>query len=115
MRLVREELARPTADAGEAHGPGMSTATKGRRAEWRARKLLEAAGYTVTRAAGSKGCADLVAWNSVQLRLLNVKSGTKYCGTLEREAFALVPVPPNATKEIWRFPIAAPAPVIEVL
>ena len=93
----------------------MSTATKGRRAEWKARKLLEAAGYTVTRAAGSKGAADLVAWNSVHIRFLNVKSGTKYCGTLEREAFALVPVPPNATREIWRFPDRCHAPVIEVL
>jgi len=93
----------------------MSTAAKGRRAEHRARKLLEDAGYTVTRSAGSKGAADLVAWNTVQFRLLNIKSGTKYCGTLEREAFALVPVPPNATKEIWRFPDRCTAPSIEVL
>jgi Holliday junction resolvase len=93
----------------------VSTAHKGRRAEHRARKLLEAAGYTVTRAAGSKGAADLVAWNTVHIRLLNIKSGTKYCGTLERETFALVPVPPNATKEIWRFPDRCVAPLIEVV
>ena len=86
----------------------MSTAAKGRRAEHRARDLLEAAGYTVTRAAGSKGCADLVAWNTVHLRLVNVKSGTQYCGALEREAFALVPVPPHATKEILALPRSLP-------
>jgi len=36
----------------------MNTAHKGRRAEHRARALLEAAGFAVCRAAGSKGPAD---------------------------------------------------------
>jgi hypothetical protein len=49
-----------------AAGPGgfvsgavrVNTATKGRRAEHRARAILEAAGFSVTQAAGSKGPAD---------------------------------------------------------
>ena len=93
----------------------VSTAHKGRRAEHRARKLLEAAGYTVTRAAGSKGAADLVAWNTVHIRFLSIKSGTKYCSALERETFALMPRPANSTAEIWRFPDRCRAPLIEVL
>lgn len=39
----------------------MSTATKGRRAEWYIRDRYLAAGCQVTRAAGSKGIADLIA------------------------------------------------------
>jgi hypothetical protein len=92
----------------------MSTATKGRRAEHRVRDILEAAGYRVIRAAGSKGIADLVAWNSAHLRLVSVKSGTAYASEVEREALRLVPAPPGTTREIWRLPDRKP-PRIEVL
>jgi len=40
----------------------MNCAAKGRRGEHRARAILESAGFTVVRAAASKGVADLVAW-----------------------------------------------------
>ena len=46
----------------------MNAAHKGRRAEHRAQRILEAAGYTTTRAAGSKGAADLIAWFEAQQR-----------------------------------------------
>jgi hypothetical protein len=62
----------------------MNTAHKGRRAEHRARALLEAAG-AVCRAAGSKGPADLVAWDTTSIRVV-VKSATKYATAIEREA-----------------------------
>ena len=42
----------------------INCAIKGRRAEHRARQLLEQSGYHVLRAAGSKGVVDFVAWNS---------------------------------------------------
>lgn len=93
----------------------MSGYRKGRVAEYKARGILAAAGYVVTRAAGSKGAADLIAWNAVQIRFISVKCGTKYASTLERERFQLLPVPANATKEIWRFPDRVVAPLIEVL
>lgn len=93
----------------------MNTAHKGRRAEHRARRLLEAAGYTVTRAAGSKGVADLVAWNATGFRLVNVKSGTGRASARERAALARCAVPLNTTREIWRFPDRCRAPMIERL
>ena len=93
----------------------MNTAHKGRRAEHRARRLLEADGYTVTRAAGSKGVADLVAWNAAGFRLVSVKSGGRYASRAERAALVGCPVPANCSREVWRFRPRHPAPVIEVL
>jgi Holliday junction resolvase len=82
----------------------MNPAHKGRRAEHRARALLEAADFSVCRAAGSKGPADLVAWETASIRFISVKSRTKYATTLEREALQLLLRPANASCEIWRFP-----------
>jgi hypothetical protein len=93
----------------------MNQAHKGRRAEHRVRKVLEDDGFMVTRAAGSKGPADLIAWNTVQIRFISVKSGTKYASAIEREALKDMPAPPNATKEIWRLPDRCREPIIEVL
>lgn len=93
----------------------MNTAHKGRRAEHRARRLLEAAGYTVTRAAASKGVADLVAWNATGFRLVSVKAGGRYASRAERAALAGLAVPAHTSKEIWRFPARCKAPSIEVL
>lgn len=88
---------------------------KGRRAEYRAKGILEAAGFQTTRAAGSKGGADLIAWNTTTIRFISVKSGTKYASAIEREALQLLPVPACATKEIWRFPDYCRDALIEVL
>ena len=93
----------------------MNTAHKGRRAEHRARVLLESAGFEVCRAAGSKGPADLVAWDATSIKFISVKSGTKYATALEREALQLLLRPSNATVEIWRFPDRCRAPMIERL
>ena len=93
----------------------INCALKGRRAEHRARALLEELGYTVTRAAGSKGLVDLVAWDAVSLRLVSVKSGTTYASSIEREGLQLMPRPPLASVEIWRYPNRAKAPLIEKL
>ena len=54
----------------------INTSHKGRRAEHRARTLLEADGFAVCRAAGSKGAADLVAWNDTAIRFISVKAGS---------------------------------------
>jgi hypothetical protein len=93
----------------------MSNYTRGRRREHQARAILEAAGYTVMRSAGSKGCADLAAWNGDHLRLIQIKAGARGASPAEREAFARVPVPPMATREIWRFRERGQAPIVEVL
>jgi len=53
---------------------------KGRRAEWIVRDYFKSLGYTVTRAAGSKGPADLIAHKPSLIWLVQVKSGRKPCG-----------------------------------
>ena len=93
----------------------MSGYTKGRRLEYRAQAILEAAGYTTTRAAGSKGAADVIAWNGMSVRFISVKAGTKYASAIEREALQNLVRPANASAEIWRFPDRCREPVIEVL
>ena len=93
----------------------MNTAHKGRRAEHRARRLLEAAGFMVCRAAGSKGPADLVAWDKASIRFISIKSGTEYASATERERLQLMPRPMNASIEVWRFPDRCRAPLIEWL
>jgi Holliday junction resolvase len=64
----------------------MNTAHKGRRAEYHARALLEAACFTVCRAAGSKGPADLVAWDTTAIRCISIKSGMESGSGIEQEA-----------------------------
>lgn len=93
----------------------MNGAIKGRRSEHKARHLLERSGFHVMRAAGSKGPVDLIAWDAVSLRFISVKSGTRYCSAIEREGLQLMPRPPLASVEIWRYPDRARAPLIEKL
>ena len=91
----------------------MNASHKGRRAEWRARRLLEASGFTVTRAAGSKGVADLIAWDSVGLRLISVKSGQARASRAERAALSSCPAPAGTSKEVWTFRDRCAVPTIE--
>ncbi|MEO7190064.1 MAG: hypothetical protein ABI051_03310 [Vicinamibacterales bacterium] len=93
----------------------MNCAHKGRRAEHRARRLLEADGFHVTRSAGSKGPCDLVAWDATSIRFVSVKSGSRYASSIEREALQIMVRPRNATIEVWRFPTRCRVPVIERL
>jgi Holliday junction resolvase len=93
----------------------MNTKAKGARAERRARDILEAAGYGCTRSGASLGAFDLIAMNAQGIRCVQVKSGEQYCSKIERELMLETPVPPNASREIWRFPDRCRAPLIEVL
>jgi Holliday junction resolvase len=93
----------------------MNASHKGRRAEHRARALLEAAGFHVCRAAGSKGPADLIAWDATSIRFISVKSGTKYATAIEREALQMMLRPSNSSIEVWRLPDRCRAPLIERL
>lgn len=95
----------------------MKTYAKGRRAEYRAIAILEAAGYSVTRAASSKGLFDVVALGPAGARAISVKSGTKYASSIERELLQdwRQKLAPTTSVEIWRFPDRAHDPLIEVL
>jgi len=93
----------------------VNTAHKGRRAEWRTRDVLEAAGYTVGRMAGSKGAADLIAWNATSVRFVSVKCGSARASGIEKEVLQHMQRPANSTIEVWRWPARAKQPIIEVL
>ena len=86
------------------------TYAKGRRAEIRAKKELEADGWHVTRAAGSKGPFDLVA---VKTRLIQVKACKEphgWAGELEEMAAIL----PGTCRELWVWPDGGPWEKYEV-
>jgi Holliday junction resolvase len=92
-----------------------NTKSKGSRAERRAMRILEAAGYVCTKAGASLGLFDVVAIGPVDVRLLQVKSGTARLSGLEREAIQALKVAPNVSREYWRFPDRCRVPLIEVL
>ena len=76
---------------------------RGRRLEYLARAALVADGYTVVRAAGSKGPVDLVAMNVNQVRLIQVKS-PGHVQENDRQKLRAVKCP-HAQREIWvRYP-----------
>jgi len=89
-------------------------AHKGRRAEWRTRDRLLAAGYEVVRAAGSKGAFDLVAWTTHGGVLVQVKVNT-FPSPAERRALLATPVPPGFRRLVYRWDDRAAEPVIREL
>lgn len=93
----------------------MNTAVKGRRQEHRSRAVLEAAGYTVIRAAASKGDGwDLVGWSAGGWVLCSVKSG-EWPAPLERRILAEQIVPAGTRKLLHRWRARATLPdVIEL-
>lgn len=93
----------------------MNAKRKGGTAELKAIRLLEAAGYTCIKAGGSLGIFDVVAIGPVDIRCLQVKAGSARLSRVERKAIAAVPVPPNCTREYWRFVDRAKAPILERL
>ena len=93
----------------------MNTKAKGTRAEHRAMRILEAAGYIVTRAGASLGVFDLVAIGAADIRCIQVKSGGQYLSAIEREQITGLAVPANVSRECWRFPDRCRAPLIERL
>jgi hypothetical protein len=63
--------------------------------------LLEAHGYKCTRAAGSMGAWDIIAFDDSHLRLIQAKCNSA-CSPAERATLAAFPTPPHTLKEIWR-------------
>jgi Holliday junction resolvase len=75
---------------------------KGRRNEWRSRRLLEAEGYKVTRAGGSLGTWDLIGIRKSGVVLVQVKT-RDLPGTLEMRELVEFPAPSNCTKLVHRW------------
>ncbi len=89
---------------------------KGSRAELRAVRILERAGYACTKAGGSLGMFDVIAIGPQDIRCLQVKAGDgNYCSKVERELMRECAVPANVSVEIWRFPDRCREPLIERL
>jgi len=93
----------------------MNTKAKGARGERRAIRLLEGWGYICTRAGGSLGVFDVVAIGAHDVRCIQVKCGGEYLSAIERAQMQKLTVPPNVSRECWRFPDRCTAPVIERL
>jgi Holliday junction resolvase len=87
---------------------------KGARAERRAIRLLEAAGYYCTKAGGSLGVFDVIAIGNGDLRCIQVKAGSKYASSVEREQIRELRFPGWASKEIWRYPDRCREPLMRV-
>jgi hypothetical protein len=88
---------------------------KGTRNEHKAMRILQAAGYHTTRAAGSFGMFDVIAITAQGLRVIQVKTN-RDASPLEREGIALFDgLPANATKEVWIFKDYAREPVIKII
>jgi Holliday junction resolvase len=93
----------------------MNAKAKGSRAERRAMRILEAAGYRCTKAGGSLGLFDVIGIGAHDVRCIQVKSGSAYLSGVEREQIQALAVPANVTRESWRFPDRCRVPLIERL
>lgn len=93
----------------------MNTSAKGARNERKARRMLEAVGYTVVRAAASLGLFDLVSFGRVGLRLVQVKTNRKPSRAERARIASFDNLPANSTREVWLFLDRQREPKIEVL
>jgi Holliday junction resolvase len=91
----------------------MNQYRKGREREYRTMRLLEAAGYTAFRMAGSHSPVDVIAVDALGVRLVQVKSGRANVTPLEREALKGIPRPLNSIVEVWRWKDRVREPLIE--
>jgi Holliday junction resolvase len=87
---------------------------KGSRAERRAIRILEAAGYCCTKAGGSLGVFDVIALGPQGVRAIQVKSGSARLSAIEREAIHGLLLHPIVQREYWRFPDYCRQPLIEI-
>lgn len=89
----------------------MNTKAKGRRAEYKSKKFLEAQGYKVTRSAASLGTFDLVAFSKRDTLLVQVKAGSSKVSKKERLAMEAFPSGPFCIKVIHHWPERAKEPL----
>ena len=91
-----------TSQSRQFNGDSVNVKAKGTRNEHRSIQLLEAAGYSCTRAAASLGAWDIIGVGSVDVVLCQVKTNA-WPGTVETESMREFVAPPNARKLIHRW------------
>ena len=78
---------------------------KGYRIELKFKKQLEQEGYFVVRSSGSHGLFDLVAFNTSEIKLIQVKKVNHLSDLNVTHELALLErfdnFPKNATRELW--------------
>ena len=81
----------------------MNTKAKGSKRELKSMRLLEAAGYSVTKSGASLGLWDLVAVSATDFILVQVKSN-RQPPPAEREQLEEFRCPPNCRKliHVWK-------------
>lgn len=80
----------------------MNAKRKGARNEHRSMRLLEAAGYSCTRAAASLGAFDIIGISATDVALVQVKS-RDWPGTVEMESLKLFRCPSSCKKLVHRW------------
>ena len=78
----------------------MNTKSKGSRREREVKKILENEGYNCTKAGASLGIFDIIAMNTMHIRLIQVKSNS----ISKKEIIGIKDFcnhPANAVKEVW--------------
>lgn len=100
--IFREGCGKRGTQVHQVHrGETVKTKRKGTRNEHRTMALLEAAGYSCTRAAGSLGLFDVVGIGSVDAVLVQVKT-RDWPGSVEMEQLRSFPCLPNRLIHRWR-------------
>lgn len=86
---------------------------KGARRERQVVKFLESVGYYCVKTGGSLGMWDVLAFNKLGMRLIQVKSN--WCSPAEREQLSLFDAPTFCTRELWVFKDYKREPIINIL
>lgn len=84
-----------------------SNYVSGRAKEYQTKKALEKLGYGCTRASGSHGPFDIIAYSKSEIRFIQCKKQDKAVGNIEKayaedlKKMRLQEVPPGSKKELW--------------
>ena len=92
----------------------MKAKAKGTRREHRCMRILESMNYRCIRSSASLTEFDVIAFNGVELKLIQVKSN-RWPSPAEREAMGMVAVPKCASVECWRFDDRKRKPLLKKL
>lgn len=89
---------------------------KGRRAEYKTMEYLKEDGFNSARTAGSHGIFDIIAWDEIGVRFIQVKID---CQPTSKEIKKMkatpFPMSRNITKEVWVWTTRESEPEVSVI